>query len=144
MTAANVTKLTSIQLPDITINEINIYDFVSSFSLLIYGKNYDMKGKFALRQDEREVSSRLTISAPGVRLWRLVKLPPRLMVQNNGSPGETRSNAWRKIFKVLPYDSTLSRRAVCVEHPQTCEAYSIQGRTRSLYIVSICWGVNKG
>ncbi len=35
------------------------------------------------------------------------------------------------------FDSTLFRRAVCVEPPHTWDAYSTQGRIRPLYIVSI-------
>ena len=41
------------------------------------------------------------------------------------------------------FDSTLFRRAVCVEPPHTCELYSIQGRIRPLYKVSSCAGVKK-
>ncbi len=32
-----------------------------------------------------------------------------------------------------------SDKAVCVEPPQTCDTYFIQGRTRPLYIVNVCW-----
>ena len=40
-------------------------------------------------------------------------------------------------------DSTLLRRAVCVEPPQICEAYSIKGRTTPLYRASNWGGVKK-
>ncbi len=40
----------------------------------------------------------------------------------------------RELMRRRALDSTLSRRAVCVEPPHTCDAYSIRGRTRPLYM----------
>ena len=41
------------------------------------------------------------------------------------------------------FDSTLFKRAVCVDPPHTCELYSIQGRIRPLYKVNSCVGLKK-
>src|ERR1044072_4480879 len=48
-----------------------------------------------------------------------------------------------KLIRRKALDSTFSRRTVCVEPPQICEAYSIQGRTTSLYRASNWGGVKK-
>src|ERR1700755_273871 len=56
---------------------------------------------------------------------------------------------WRELVRAgelirrKALDSTFLRRAVCVEPPQICEAYSIQGRTRPLYRASNWGGVKK-
>ena len=53
--------------------------------------------------------------------------------------GSTQSVRGEELIRRKALDSTLFKRAVWVEPPQTCEAYSIHGRMRPLYRVS-SWG----
>ncbi len=86
-------------------------------------------GRHAVSKFRRAVRMKITIEdREREATWRL-NLRGRRLSEREG-----------ELMKPRALDSTLSRRAVCVEPPYICDAYFIRGWTRPLYMDINCAG----
>ncbi len=79
-------------------------------------------GRHAVSKFRRAVRVKITIGDRKRGTWRRNLRGKRLSVRKG------------ELMRRRALDSTLSRKAVCLEHPHKCYAYSIRGRIRPLYM----------